>query len=164
VSLSPLNVVNVTAGFSQPMGILYDGANIWVTDNGDGMLKKLDSSGNIVLSVPGASGHPAFDGTNIWAPSSQPGGVIVVRATGGLAGTVLATLTGNGLIGPFAAAFDGERILVTDFGGNLSLWKASDLTPMGAFSTGPNTIPFGVCSDGVNFWVTLYGTGKLARF
>jgi hypothetical protein len=82
------------------------------------------------------------------------------------AGTVLATLTGNGMNGPQQAAFDGERILVTNNDGNsVSLWKASDLTPIGNFSTGTGSFgAFGACSDGLNFWITLFSTGKLARF
>jgi hypothetical protein len=78
---------------------------------------------------------------------------------------VLATLTGNGLDDPFTAAFDGERILVTNISGNsVSLWKAADLTPLGTFPTGAGTGPFGACSDGLNFWITLSITDKLARF
>jgi hypothetical protein len=78
---------------------------------------------------------------------------------------VLATLTDNGLAGPTTAAFDGERILVTNlFGHSVSLWKATDLTPLGNFPTGAGTGPLGACSDGLNFWLTLAGTDKLARF
>ena len=166
VTLNPLQVITVTTGLSSPKGILYDGANIWVTDPADSKLYKLDSSGNILLSVPvnTAPQHPAFDGTNIWVPSIL-NSVNVVRATGALAGTVLATLTGNGLDGCQQAAFDGERILITNgFGNSVSWWRASDLTPIGTFSTGPDTDPIGVCSDGVNFWITLGTPAKLARF
>jgi hypothetical protein len=167
VTLNPLSVTTVTTGFSSLLGIIYDGGNIWVTDAGDDTLKKLDSSGNIVLSVSVGSDplYPAFDGTNIWVPNHFSNSVSVVRATGGFAGTVLATLTGNGLNNCQQAAFDGERILVTnDSPGTVSLWKASDLTPIGAFPTGAGTFPFGVCSDGLNFWITLFNTNKLARF
>ena len=53
----------------------------------------------------------------------------------------------------------------TNFDGNsVSLWRAADLTLLGAFSTGANTEPDGVCSDGLNFWITLFGTQQLARF
>ncbi len=167
VTLSPFLVTTVTKGFSAPGGIIYDGTNIWVTDTGDHMLKKLDSSGNILISVPvGVTPElPVFDGTNIWVPNLDSASVSVVRATGPLAGTVMATLTGNGLNHPDQAAFDGERILVTNGAGNsVSLWKASDLTPIGTFSTGTSTTPIGVCSDGLNFWIVLAGTNKLARF
>jgi S-layer family protein len=163
----PSSVNTVTTGFSQPLGIIYDGTNIWVTDVGDNTLKKLDSNGNIVqtISVGLFPSFPVFDGTNIWVPNRIQHTVSVVRATGILAGTVLATLTGNGLGNPVAASFDGERILVTNFTANsISLWRASDLTPMGTFSTGASSGPEGACSDGLNFWITLSTAGKLARF
>jgi hypothetical protein len=64
-----------------------------------------------------------------------------------------------------AAAFDGERVLVTNYIGNaVSLWKAADLTPLGSVPTGDSTLPAGACSDGVNFWITLLNSGQLARF
>lgn len=94
-----------------------------------------------------------------------PNSMVVVRATGALQGTVLATLTGNGLNGPYEAAFDGERIMVTNLGADtVSLWRASDLTPLGSVSMGAGAGPHGVCSDGVNFRITLGFTNKLARF
>jgi hypothetical protein len=44
---------------------------------------------------------------------------------------VLAKLTANGLNSPSQAAFDGERILVTNiFGDSVSLWRATDLAPL----------------------------------
>ena len=165
VTLNPLSVSTITTGFSAPEGIAFDGTNMWVTDTGDGNLKKLDASGNILMSVPvGPSPRfPVFDGTNIWVPNNGSNSLTVVRAAGGAAGTVLATLTGNGLNGPQQAAFDGERILVTN-DDSVSLWKATDIGPIGTFNTGVNSGPFGVCSSGPNFWITFSGTGKLARF
>jgi DNA-binding beta-propeller fold protein YncE len=168
VTLNPTVVTTISTGFTSLRGVLYDGANIWVTDDIAGTvdkLRKLDSSGAILQSADVGSipFSPAFDGTNIWVPNQDSSTVSVVRATGGLAGTVLATLSANGLNGPLTAAFDGERILVTNgFGHTVSLWKATDFTPLGSFSTGAAT--FAACSDGVSFWITLLGTGKLARF
>ena len=121
IDLLTFNVTTVTAGFIQPIGILYDGANIWVTDFSSfpGRLFKLNSSGAIVQTVEVGSvpGYPVFDGTNIWVPNTDAGTVTVVRAS---TGAVLATLTGNGLSGPTTAAFDGERILVTNSAGAAS--------------------------------------------
>ena len=105
--------------------------------------------------------NPVFDGSNIWVPTNN-NSVTVVRINDG---QVLATLTGNGLNGPNQVAFDGELILVTNLSGDsVSLWKATDLTPIGTFSTGANTGPWGACSDGINFWITLLNTNQLARF
>lgn len=165
----PSTVSTVSAGFTNLSGIVYDGTNMWVTDNIGSVdkLRQLNSAGGILLSVDVGDDprFPAFDGTNIWVPNNASNSVTVVRATGSLAGTVLATLSMNGLAGPWAAAFDGERILITNISGNsISLWKASDLTPLGTFPTGASSSPQGTCSDGLNFWISLTGTSKLARF
>src|SRR4029434_6653294 len=53
------SVATISTGFSQPYGILYDGANIWVTDYGDGTLKKLNSTGAILQSIP-VGIHPSL--------------------------------------------------------------------------------------------------------
>jgi len=116
ITLNPTSVTNVSTGFDSLRGIVYDGANIWVTDITSGAidkLHKLDSMGGILQSVDVGSVAllPAFDGTNIWVPNNGSDSLSGVRATGGLAGTVLATLTGNGLNAPEQAAFDGERIV-----------------------------------------------------
>jgi hypothetical protein len=160
---TPWSVTTVTTGFSQLAGILFDGSNIWVTDTDAHTLLKLDGSGAILQTVAmgGIPQFPAFDGTNIWVPN-QSGPVSVVRAA---TGTVIATLSGNGLNLPAQAAFDGQRILVTNqLGNSVSLWKAADLTPIGSFSTGTSTDPFGACSDGTYFWITLFSSSQLARF
>lgn len=167
VTLNPVTVTTITTGISRPSGIVYDGTNIWITEVAASNLKKLDSSGNVLMTVHVASfpQRPVFDGTNIWVPCNGADKVIVVRATGSLAGTVVATLTGNGMFFPHQAAFDGERILVTnDEGNSVSLWRASDRTPIGTFSTGAFTRPTQVCSDGLNFWISLSHANKLARF
>jgi hypothetical protein len=168
----PPCVTAVTTGIIGPQGILYDGSHIWVTNTGDNTLKKLSPAGAVVQSVPVGElpVQPVFDGTNIWVPSFNTDTVTVVRVKNAEGNPlaqpfVLATLSGNGLDHPQCAAFDGQRILVTNVWGNsVSLWKAADLTPLGSFSTGANTQPFGACSDGINFWVTLTAVEKLARF
>jgi hypothetical protein len=161
----PWSVTTVTTGFSVPIGALYDGTNVWITDFAAGTLLKLDSAGAILQTVTVETNPviPVFDGTNIWVPNNGSNSVSVVRAS---SGAVLQTLTVNGLSGPVAAAFDGERVLVTNkIGNSVSLWKAADLTPLGSFATGSSTSPTGACSDGVNFWITLQGgANKLARF
>jgi DNA-binding beta-propeller fold protein YncE len=109
----------------------------------------------------GSPQYPIFDGSNLWV-AAGPNAVQVVRAT---TGVVVATLTGNGLANPYFLAFDGERVLVTNYGGgSVSAWRAADLSPLGSFPTGSGSLPYGVASDGINFWVVLSGTRQLARF
>jgi hypothetical protein len=164
---NPANPATLTNGFAKPVGILFDGGNLWVTDYGDSNLKKLDSNGSVIQVTPvGAAPQlPVFDGSNIWVPNYGSSTVTVVRARDGV---VLATLTGNGLSGPVQAAFDGQFILVTNITGkSLSLWKAADITPVGSFSTS-GYAPFGACSDGIHFWIALNdpsdGEAVLGRF
>jgi hypothetical protein len=162
-SVIPWSSITVIGPFGRLGGFTYDGANMWVTDQGDDSLKKLDAFGGVLQTVAlaGTPENPAFDGKNIWVPTLG-NMVAVVRAS---TGEVVATLTGNGLSGPRTAAFDGERVLVTNFvDDTVSLWKATDLTPLGSFSTGAGSDPWGACSDGQYFWVVLRGTDQLARF
>ena len=95
----PWTVTTVTAGFAVPVGALYDGTNVWVTDGSANTLLKLDASGAILQTVTVGIGPdiPVFDGENIWVPNNLVSSVSVVRAS---TGAVLATLTGNGLNRP----------------------------------------------------------------
>jgi len=64
---------------------------------------------------------------------------------------------------PSQAAFDGERILVTNFAGDsVSLWRATDLTPLGTVSR-PGGHPLGACSDGIHFFVALNGLSEILK-
>lgn len=173
VTINPMAVTTVSTGFSLPLSVLYDGSNIWVSDAGDSTLKKLSSNGAILQSVTlEGVAFSVFDGTNIWVPnvSSSSPAVSVVRVKDAAGNPLaspflLATLTGNGMSNPITATFDGERVLVTNPGNNtVSMWKAADLTPLGNFPTGAGSHPYGACSDGLNFWITLQDTNKLARF
>jgi len=162
---TPWTVTTVSTGFLGPKGVLVDGLDVWVTDSLAGTLLRIDETGAILQTVTVGAGpsYPVFDGQNIWVPNNVGNSISVVRAS---TGVVLQTLTGNNMNGPWVAAFDGQRVLVTNHGGNnsVSLWKAADLTIAGAFPTGGGTDPYGACSDGVNFWITLNTVGKLARF
>jgi hypothetical protein len=164
VTFDPLTVTTTTTGLIQPVGITFDGDEVWITDTGDNRIKRINGLGNIDLSVPaGVTPYfPAFDGANIWIPDFGEANVTVVRAKGSLAGTVLHRL--STFTTPVQAAFDGERVLVTLYNGNgVTMWNASDMALLPYAFTGSNTSPFGACSDGVNFWITLFGAGKLAR-
>jgi len=157
----PWPTVSLRHGFISPFGLVFDGSNIWCTDGVANRLLKLDHNGDVVLTLPVGSspGFPAFDGTNIWVPNGE-GTLSVVQAA---TGTVIATLTGNGLNRSNEAAFDGQRILVTNpFVNSVSLWQAANLTPIGALAVGD--FVGGACSDGINFWITLANAGQLARF
>jgi hypothetical protein len=162
-STIPWTVTTVTIG-AAPTGILFDGTAMWVTDYTNGNLLKLDGNATVLQTIPVGAGAAflASDGANLWVPLNGGAATAVVRAS---TGVILATLTGNGQVFPNTAAFDGERILVTNANGDsVSLWKVADLSPIGSVPTGDSTYPAGACSDGINFWITFVSSGQLARF
>ena len=159
-----VTTVTVGTGLTAPIGAVWDGANIWVTDDHNGLLLKLDAAGAVLqtVTVGSAPQMPLFDGTNIWVPAILSDNVTVVRAS---TGAVLQVLTGNGLDAAGTAGFDGERVLVSSgIGNGVALFKAADLSPIGFIPTGNGSNPFGICSDGIHFWVALNGVSRLARF
>jgi len=163
------SVTTVSAGLTNPNGVVFDGTNVWLTDQAEDKLKKLDSNGVVLqnVSVGHVPGFPVFDGRNIWVPNQFDDSLTVVRASDG---AVLKTFSGangnqNGLSTPTSAAFDGERVLVTNNLGGLSLFKATDLSIIGTVATTGVFGPFAACSDGVNFWVSFFqNPGKIGRF
>jgi hypothetical protein len=161
-STTPWSFVTVTAGFTVPGALLFDGTNMWVTDV-SGSLLRLDSSGSILQTIAlGATPTgAAFDGANIWVGLAESSSVAVIQAS---TGNLLQVLTGNGLDRPSGVAFDGERLMVTSYPLGVSLWRASDFTPLGSATLFPHGSPLAVCSDGVSFWISMSLTEELARF
>ncbi|HKF45424.1 MAG TPA: S-layer homology domain-containing protein [Thermoanaerobaculia bacterium] len=171
---APWTVTTVTTGFGSADSAIFDGSNVWITDgtppaiaspflpdgfSTPGTLVKLNAAGAILQSVTVGNGpqSPAFDGTNIWVPNNSSNSVTVVRAS---TGAILQTLTA-GIAFPTSAAFNGELILVTSAGTAVTLWKAADLSPLGSVPIGSGSSY--ACSDGINFWLTLLASQKLAR-
>lgn len=157
------------SGFSEPLGIIFDGTYLWVTDD-ENKISKVDRNGQVLLSLPTGRtpGFPVYDGINIWVPNLNSSTVTVIRVSDSQGNPlaspfVLATLADNGLARPIAVAFDGQRILAINVNGaSVSLWRASDLSPLGSF--GGALQPQGVCSDGINFWITSNLESSLLRF
>jgi hypothetical protein len=165
-------ITNFGEGFGWPLGMLYDGTHIWVADFDDDTIKRLNADGTVARTISVGDGplYPVFDGINIWVPNFTSDSITVVRVQDSQRNPladpfVLATLVGNGLDGPESVAFDGERILVTNLSSDrLSLWKAADLSPLGSTDSVPSANPFGACSDGIHFWITLQGMDQVVRF
>jgi hypothetical protein len=160
---------NLTTNLSglQPNGVLFDGANLWVTSyrNASGTLVKLRASDGAVLGTFALSFHSvgvsrirmAYDGANIWLASSDT--VLKVRASDGAILASIATPASPGYM-----VFDGANIWVTGGGAinNLRKFRASDGALLGTFTIGPGVqgsccTTFGIASDGANIWVAYAG-------
>jgi len=101
-----------------PIGLAFDGANIWVSDQYGFSLTELRASdGQNLGSFPVGNGPTgvAFDGANIWTANSFDGTVTKLRASDG---KTLGTFSVG--FAPLYLAFDGEAMWVTNSGGHRS--------------------------------------------
>src|SRR6202140_3674336 len=133
---------NLTTSFKvgqNPYGIAFDGANMWVTNNGDSTVTKLRASDGANLGTFNVGGAPmgvAFDGANVWVVNSFDNTVTKLQASDG---KTLGTFAVGKV--PYFAAFDGEAIWVTNSqGGSVTKLRASDGKVLGTFADIPGPI------------------------
>jgi DNA-binding beta-propeller fold protein YncE len=153
-----------------PGAMAFDGANVWISAIGAGLLDKVRASDGAILGhFGGGGGSILFDGTNIWSTNgSRINNLIKVRPSDG---THLATFTiGPGVCqGTSGLAFDGANIWVAysgcDINGaalhTVTKMRASDGTVLGTFPVGGS--PEGVLFDGTNIWVANNADNTLSK-
>src|ERR1700680_3924501 len=99
-----------------PWGVAFDGANVWVVNNGSNTVSELRASDGSTLGTFPVGTSPegmAFDGANIWVANFHSNNVTKLRASDGSSLGTFAVGTG-----PDAMAFDGANIWVTNFTSN----------------------------------------------
>lgn len=140
----------------RPMGIAYDGTNMWVTiDNAS--VTKITSTG-VMTNYPGTGASPngiAFDGVNMWTANNGGNSVTKITPAG-----AMTTYTGTGA-GPMGIAFDGTNMWVTNFSGA----SVTRVSPTGVMTTytGTGTNPNGIAFDGKNMWVANSGSANVTK-
>jgi YVTN family beta-propeller protein len=115
------NTTTTFAVGTQPRGVCFDGANIWVANYGSNTVTKLQANDGKVLGTFAVGTQPAnvaFDGANIWATNYGSGNVTKLRASDG---KVLGTFTVGGQ--PFGLAFDGTNMWVGNAVGSAIVTK-----------------------------------------
>lgn len=135
---------------TNPAGVAFDGANIWVVNHGSGNVNVLRANDGYQVMAPTVGGGPdhlAFDGANMWVTNRNDDTLSVLRASDGYH---VMTPTVGGL--PFSIAFDGINMWVANnASANVSVLRASD----GAHVITPTvgTGPVGAAFDGTNMWI-----------
>ncbi len=136
---------------SFPVGVAFDGASIWVTNQIDNTVSKLRASDGAILGTFPSGTTPAgvaFDGANVWVTNISRNTISKLRASDGAS---LGTFPTGTL--PSGVAFDGTNIwVVNELDNNVYKLRASDGARLGIFSVGPQ--PVGVAFDGASLWVT----------
>jgi len=97
-----------------PVGLTFDGENIWVGNFRSDAVMKLRPSDGATLGTFAVGERPrsqiAFDGTHIWVTNSAGNTITKLRASDGV--TVETLPVGKG---PRAVVFDGSRIWVGNY-------------------------------------------------
>jgi hypothetical protein len=92
-----------------PVGVAFDGANIWIANYGASTLTKLRANDGAALGTFVSGNAPAgvtFDGANMWVTNSTDSTVSKVRASDG---KVLGTFPLPGVV-PWWMTFDGAAL------------------------------------------------------
>lgn len=144
---------------SGPVGIAFDGSNIWVANSNSNNIMKIRATDGTILGTFSVSSFPtaiAFDGANIWV-TSDPNNVTKFRASDGV--NLGSFVVGAG---PRDLAFDGTNIWVMNNAGqNVSKLRASDGFTIGTFSVG--SLAQGIIFDGSNIWVAVSSPNNLVK-
>jgi hypothetical protein len=147
---------------TQPVGVAFDGANIWVTSvAGVSKLRASDGAcvGVCVFSLGNNPTGVAFDGANIWVANTNDNTVSKVRASDG-------SMLGPFIVGtgPKGVAFDGANIWVANFGSNnVSKLRASDGACVGTCTFAVGAGPFALAFDGANIWVVNQNSSNVSK-
>jgi hypothetical protein len=92
-----------------PVGVAFDGANIWIANYGASTVTRLRASDGAPLGTISTGNAPAgvaYDGANMWVSNSTDATVSKVRASDG---KVLGTFSLPGVV-PWWMTFDGANI------------------------------------------------------
>lgn len=150
--------ISFTVGTS-PSGIAFDGANMWVTNYGDGTVSVLRASDGAQIRTPPVGAYPwgiAYDGVNMWVANGGGTTVSVLRARDG--SPVMTPSVGNA---PQNIAFDGANMWVTNLNDDsVSVLNANDGSHVTTLNTGSH--PFCIAFDGANMWVTNIGDDTIS--
>ena len=169
LSNSPPTPVTKPASFrvgSQPTGIVYDGAHLWVSNNSGNSVTELEPEAGKAIGTFPTGPYPtgiAFDGANIWVANYGYNGsnntLTVLNANTGQELPFSPVAVGNG---PRMVVFDGANIWVTDETGNsVTKVQANDGSVLGTYRVGVS--PDGIAFDGHNIWVNNGGSNSVTK-
>jgi hypothetical protein len=150
-------MTNYTGTGATPMGIAFDGTNMWVTNKDANSVTKITPAG-VMTNYTGTGTSPmgiAFDGANMWTANSGAASVTKINSTGGMI-----NYTGTGSK-PYGIAFDGTNMWTADYDAN----NVTKITPTGTMTnyTGTGTNPYGIAFDGTNMWTANYNSQSVTK-
>ena len=149
----------VVTGVGRPDGVAYGAGAVWVTDNADNMLLRVDSAGQVIDRIPVGAGPAgvAVAGGEVWVANELDGTVSEVNPG---SGTRVAVITAG--IGPDAIASGYGSVWVTNVTSDtLSRINVTTGNVVSTISLG--TSPAGIAVGDGAVWVTSPETGELLK-
>jgi DNA-binding beta-propeller fold protein YncE len=146
-----------------PVGMTFDGANIWFTDYNNNLIYKFNVTLHTLThyTVGHAPYFIAFDGANVWVTNNGDNTVAAYKASTGALAKGPYNTRGTS---PTGVAFDGKCIWVANTDtNNVAIFDAGSTggtCPLNGVTTSlPVSQPFGLAWDGFNMWVSYRGVG-----
>ena len=146
---------------TNPYGVAFDGANIWVANAGSNTVTKLLASTGATVGTYPVGTIPtgvAFDGANIWVANEYSSTVTKLLAfTGATVGTYPVGTN------PYGIAFDGANIWVANRGSStVTKLLASTGATVGTYTVGDYP-SLGIAFDGANIWVASFPSNIVTK-
>jgi len=143
---------------SQPKGIIFDGASVWVSNSGDNTVTRRRSSDGLLFGVYPVGAYPlglAYDGARLWVANRGGNSVTRLMASNpAISNTVPVGTQPNGL------CFDGRYVWAVNEGSNnVTRLRAATGAAAGTFNVGQS--PRLCAFDGANVWVTNYNSNTV---
>jgi hypothetical protein len=114
------NAGTFTVGHN-PLGIAFDGGNMWIANNNDNTVTKLRARDGATLGTFHTQGAPygvLFDGSTIWVSLPDTGGLNELRPSDGTLLGFFSPPT-TGLYSPTGVAFDGSSVWTANSQGDI---------------------------------------------
>jgi hypothetical protein len=154
-------------GFDSPIGIVFDGTHLWITNNDGNSVTEITTTGSHVQTLSAATygfNQPraiGFDGTHLWVVNSAggsdgEGSLTEINPNGSLVKTIDNSDGGYDFDFPSAIAFSGSYLWVTNQLGNSVTMMHPDGSLNEVCSAPDYTLnhPDAIAFDGTNLWVT----------
>jgi YVTN family beta-propeller protein len=155
--------VGVTNVGTDPLAVLSDGSNLWVSNNGSNSVSKVQESTGTVLATVSVGKQPeglAYDGTNVWVANYGSNSVSVINVA---SASVVATYAAGTY--PGALAYDGSHIWVSSYGTNtLTVLNQSNGVVVNTYTFGSPTFGLGALFfDYTNIWVSVSSINSVVK-
>lgn len=152
-------VVGTTTTYaaSYPIGIAFDGTNMWTANYSGNSVSKISPSGT-VTTYTGTGAAPtaiAYDGANMWTANRTVNSVSKITSSG-----VITTYAGLGS-NPHSIAFDGTNMWTANEYGSVT--KITPAGVMTTYSGAGGNIQQGIAFDGTNMWTANYNDNSVTK-